>query len=246
VHAHASASKPKPCTYAQALFKAVATHASLSTLDLGCLSDTGRNVAGREGSLAAANMLESTTTLTHLCLAANRLSPEEGAALAQGLRANSSVQVLDLSDNHLADAGTGALAEAATCAVGLRHLNLGSNQMEERGARSIVSLLNAEKAVLEELHLDGNTLTDTAAAMVGHAVCERNSVLTSLALDNCRCETAPATPRSLEVFYPCCVAFVGLRAISHIRAHLSLQRASTLSENRAPLRRQKHTCVDKQ
>jgi Ran GTPase-activating protein (RanGAP) involved in mRNA processing and transport len=158
----------------------------MTFLDLGSLGETGRNVAGKEGTLAASLMLAQTTTLTHLSMAANRLSWEDGGVLADGLRTNSSLQVLDLSDNHLTDAGVDAIAEAAVSVKTLKQLRLSSNHMSERGARALAALLGDDGVLIEELHVSGNMFTDTSAAVMGRAVCEANSVLTSLALDNCR------------------------------------------------------------
>jgi Ran GTPase-activating protein (RanGAP) involved in mRNA processing and transport len=185
IHTHAH-THTQTYAHIKALFNAIARNNFMTSFDLGCLGETGRNVAGKEGTLAACLMLTQTTTLTHLSLAANRLSHDDGAVLAEGLKANSSLHVLDLSDNYLADAGVDVIAEAAVSVKTLKQLRLSSNHMSDRGAKALAALLGADGVLIEELHMSGNMLMNTAAAVIGRAVCETNSVLTSLALDNSR------------------------------------------------------------
>eukprot|EP00966_Prymnesium_polylepis_P167979 3883800-Prymnesium_polylepis.1 len=101
-----------------ALFGAVATNATLSSLNL------SSNGVGIAGCAAISNTLRVNTALESLNLSSNQLCEDKAwfklgprtskgiVNIAKGLRTNKALRSLDLSDNELADAGVVAIARA--------------------------------------------------------------------------------------------------------------------------------------
>jgi hypothetical protein len=74
-------------------------------------------------------MLLAVTSVHTLSLQSNRLGPDGGAALAEGLKGNSMLHSLNLRDNRLGPQGGAALAESIKGNTTLQSLDLGDNQL---------------------------------------------------------------------------------------------------------------------
>jgi hypothetical protein len=154
-----------------------------------CLADLGalrlRGCALGDESVAAlcASLhhpsAASSSQLSELALASNRLSSAAAAAIAEAVLELPALQTLDLSYNALGHAGCASIGEALAERRSLQTLSLASVGLDDSGVVALATLLS--EVPLLDLDLDGNSAGDGAVgALLGMAA--RSNVLSSLRL----------------------------------------------------------------
>jgi Ran GTPase-activating protein (RanGAP) involved in mRNA processing and transport len=148
------------------------------------------------GAGALAQALLSNSTLTVLSLTNCNITHEGAEKLANGLRRNSTLTRLDLKRNLIGDRGLRAIVTAIHDPPhpSLVSLNVGSNGISDYGLSTLTSF-----ALLEELHLANNNITDRGALECAKA-CLENHRLRWLSLQGN--QLSPKGIQALTLFLP--------------------------------------------
>jgi Ran GTPase-activating protein (RanGAP) involved in mRNA processing and transport len=148
------------------------------------------------GAGMLAQALLSNSTLTVLSLTNCNITYEGAEKLANGLRRNSTLTRLDLKRNSIGDRGLRAIITAIHDPPhrSLVSLNVGSNGISDYGLSTLTSF-----AVLEELHLTNNNITDRGALECAKA-CLENHGLRWLSLQGN--QLSPKGIQALSLFLP--------------------------------------------
>ena len=124
--------------------------------------------------------LSVNSSITHLDLSDNSISPSGAASLSQALAVNSSLTNLDLSTNGIGASGAASLSQALAVNSSLTNLDLSTNGIGASGAASLSQAL-AVNSSLTNLDLRWNSIGDSGAASLSQALAV-NSSLTNLDL----------------------------------------------------------------
>jgi Ran GTPase-activating protein (RanGAP) involved in mRNA processing and transport len=111
---------------------------------------------GDDIAMALSQALRRNSTLEVLCLKNCSITQHGATAIADGLRNNSALRRLNLDRNHIGDDGMVALSKALPH-TSLTSISASKNQLTDK-SMSLESL-----RTLEELHMDGNQITDRGA-----------------------------------------------------------------------------------
>ncbi|XP_022809207.1 NLR family CARD domain-containing protein 3-like isoform X1 [Stylophora pistillata] len=186
----------------EALAEALRSNKALENLDIGynCIGDGGAVALSQAlgsnrpvHSKELAKVLQLNHTLTHLCLADNKITHIGVEALAEALRSNKALENLDIGYNCIGDGGAVALSQALgsnrpvhskelakvlQLNHTLTHLCLANNKITPIGVEALAEALRSNKA-LENLDIGYNCIGDGGAVALSQAL-ESNRTLRSL------------------------------------------------------------------
>ncbi|XP_015774596.1 PREDICTED: protein NLRC3-like [Acropora digitifera] len=145
---------------------------------------------GDEIAVVLSEVLESNTTLTHLCLTftedkpADPIGPSGASALARALSKNSTLKCLLLGRNSIEDEGAKRFADALQTNSTLTQLDLYENSIGASGTKAICKALQSNH-VMTLLILGGNTIGDSGADALAGALQSPATQLSHLDLAHC-------------------------------------------------------------
>jgi hypothetical protein len=116
-----------------------------------------------------AEVLIVNTTLTSVNLQRNSMGISGTRLLAQALKKNQTLGALDLGDNNIGPEGADLVAECLRNNASLHTINLSKNDLQAKGAGFIASALKTNSTVTC-LNLDENGIADLGARFIAEAV----------------------------------------------------------------------------
>jgi Ran GTPase-activating protein (RanGAP) involved in mRNA processing and transport len=158
------------------IVKLAATVIAENTANLQRLYLKQAPLVGDVGAAALAQGLACNNTIRCLSLTRCNITGEGARMLSNALRRNSTLQRLSLEGNQIGDAGFQELCKAILKPTkqrqsGLISLNVGQNEISDSGFCNMPSIIR-----LDELHLDGNCITDRGALDLAKAVMGNKSL----------------------------------------------------------------------
>mmetsp|Transcript_16950 Transcript_16950/g.35916 ORF Transcript_16950/g.35916 Transcript_16950/m.35916 type:complete len:245 (+) Transcript_16950:251-985(+) len=137
---------------------------------------SGLPIEALGGAAGLAEQLQSSTTLTAVCLlGANKLKDEGCKALAEGIKRSTTIRDVALIDNRVFPDGCKALADSFNHNTSLRHVNLTKNHIGVDGCEALAESLR-QGSTITKLVLHWNLLRDEGVQVLAECL-EFNTTL---------------------------------------------------------------------